>query len=137
MASCICALLFDSTSEEALVNNTYFDSNSVNSLSRLFARSLASWGQVNTFGFYTYMMDMLGVRSRGHGYFRFYFNQWQLKFYGFHWYASCGIALIVSLQVLSWTVAGCTIRQERGYGSSWDSYCRFVFFLLQYIAIII
>ncbi|KAJ4707824.1 Neurochondrin [Melia azedarach] len=45
MGSCICALIFDLTSEEALVNNPHFDSNSLNSLSQLVARSLASWGQ--------------------------------------------------------------------------------------------
>lgn len=46
MASSICALIFDMTSEEALVKNPNFDNNSLNSLSRLIARSLASWGQV-------------------------------------------------------------------------------------------
>ncbi|XP_031279769.1 neurochondrin [Pistacia vera] len=45
MASSICALIFDMTSEEALVKNPNFDNNSLNSLSRLIARSLASWGQ--------------------------------------------------------------------------------------------
>ncbi|KAH9798938.1 neurochondrin [Citrus sinensis] len=65
MASCICALLFDSTSEEALVNNTYFDSNSVNSLSRLFARSLASWGQGAPYG-KKEDMDLLEIVTAGY-----------------------------------------------------------------------
>ncbi|KAJ0090249.1 hypothetical protein Patl1_12531 [Pistacia atlantica] len=53
MASSICALIFDMTSEEALVKNPNFDNNSLNSLSRLIARSLASWGQVK----YMYFVD--------------------------------------------------------------------------------
>ncbi|GMY29228.1 neurochondrin isoform X1 [Fagus crenata] len=41
MASSICALIFDFTSEEALLNHPNFDPSSLNSLSRLIARSLA------------------------------------------------------------------------------------------------
>lgn len=47
MASSICALVFDFTSEEALLNHPDLSSSCLNSLSRLIARSLASWGQVN------------------------------------------------------------------------------------------
>ncbi|KAK6249253.1 hypothetical protein QUC31_020818 [Theobroma cacao] len=45
MASSICALVFDFTSEEALLNHPDLSSSCLNSLSRLIARSLASWGQ--------------------------------------------------------------------------------------------
>ncbi|XP_044464227.1 neurochondrin isoform X2 [Mangifera indica] len=45
MASSICALIFDMTSEEALVKNPNFDNNSLNRLSKLIATSLASRGQ--------------------------------------------------------------------------------------------
>jgi len=47
MASSICALIFDFTSEEALLNHPSFDTSSLNSLSRLIARSLALYEQVN------------------------------------------------------------------------------------------
>lgn len=46
MASSICTLLFDFTSEKALLKHPNFDDSSLNSLSRLIARSMASWGQV-------------------------------------------------------------------------------------------
>ncbi|KAG2691426.1 hypothetical protein I3760_08G008400 [Carya illinoinensis] len=45
MASSICALIFDFTSEKALLNHPNFDGGSLNGLSRLIARSLASGGQ--------------------------------------------------------------------------------------------
>lgn len=45
MASSICALIFDFTSEEALLNHPNFDYSSLNGLSRLIARSLATRGQ--------------------------------------------------------------------------------------------
>ncbi|KAM3759194.1 hypothetical protein ACB098_01G103000 [Castanea mollissima] len=45
MASSICALIFDFTSEEALLNHPSFDTSSLNSLSRLIARSLALYEQ--------------------------------------------------------------------------------------------
>ncbi|CAL8997016.1 unnamed protein product [Prunus brigantina] len=45
MASSICALLFDFTSEKALLKHPNFDVSTLDSLSRLIARSLASWGQ--------------------------------------------------------------------------------------------
>lgn len=45
MASSICTLLFDFTSEKALLKHPNFDDSSLNSLSRLIARSMASWGQ--------------------------------------------------------------------------------------------
>ncbi|XWS72712.1 hypothetical protein CRYUN_Cryun02cG0064100 [Craigia yunnanensis] len=45
MASSICALVFDFTSEDTLLNHPDFSSRCLNSLSRLIARSLASWGQ--------------------------------------------------------------------------------------------
>ncbi|XVE71224.1 hypothetical protein DITRI_Ditri10aG0133800 [Diplodiscus trichospermus] len=45
MASSICALVFDFTSEDALLNHPDFSSSCLTSLSRLIARSLASWGQ--------------------------------------------------------------------------------------------
>ena len=48
MASSICALVFDLTSEDALLNHPDFSSSCLSSLSQLIARSLASWGQVNT-----------------------------------------------------------------------------------------
>lgn len=46
MASGICALIFDFTSEEALLNHPNFDYSSLNGLSHLIARSLATRGQV-------------------------------------------------------------------------------------------
>ncbi|GKV03212.1 hypothetical protein SLEP1_g15556 [Rubroshorea leprosula] len=45
MASSICTLILDFTSEDALLNHLNFDSNCLISLSRLIAGSLASWGQ--------------------------------------------------------------------------------------------
>ncbi|XP_050363674.1 uncharacterized protein LOC126782466 [Argentina anserina] len=45
MASSICTLLFDFTSEKALLEHPNFDDNCLNSLSQLIARSMASWGQ--------------------------------------------------------------------------------------------
>ncbi|GLT76142.1 hypothetical protein SLA2020_478180 [Shorea laevis] len=45
MASSICTLILDFTSEDALLNHPNFDSNCLISLSQLIARSLASWGQ--------------------------------------------------------------------------------------------
>ncbi|XP_022729716.1 neurochondrin isoform X2 [Durio zibethinus] len=45
MASSICALVFDLTSEDALLNHTDFSSSCLDILSRLITRSLASWGQ--------------------------------------------------------------------------------------------
>ncbi|MBA0626457.1 hypothetical protein Godav_004123, partial [Gossypium davidsonii] len=45
MASSICTLIFDMTSENALLNHPSLSSSCLNSLSRLIARSLASWGQ--------------------------------------------------------------------------------------------
>lgn len=46
MASSICSLLFDFTSEDALAGHSNFDESTLNSLCRLIARSMASWGQV-------------------------------------------------------------------------------------------
>ncbi|TYJ30058.1 hypothetical protein E1A91_A06G108200v1 [Gossypium mustelinum] len=45
LASSICTLIFDMTSENALLNHPSFSSSCLDSLSRLIARSLASWGQ--------------------------------------------------------------------------------------------
>nr|POE70362.1 hypothetical protein CFP56_29724 [Quercus suber] len=45
MASSICALIFGFTSEEAVLNHPSFDTSSLNSLSRLIARSLALYEQ--------------------------------------------------------------------------------------------
>ncbi|XP_062110966.1 uncharacterized protein LOC133822599 [Humulus lupulus] len=45
MASSICSLVLDFTSEDALLGSSNFDENTLNSLSRLIARSLASWRQ--------------------------------------------------------------------------------------------
>ncbi|KAK8505402.1 hypothetical protein V6N13_045842 [Hibiscus sabdariffa] len=45
MASSICSLVFDLTSENDLLNHPGFSSSCLDSLSRLIARSLASWGQ--------------------------------------------------------------------------------------------
>ncbi|KAL6212025.1 hypothetical protein ACLB2K_017248 [Fragaria x ananassa] len=45
MASSICTLLFDFTSEKALLKHPNFDDSCLNSLSRLIARSMASWGK--------------------------------------------------------------------------------------------
>ncbi|KAK6927591.1 Neurochondrin [Dillenia turbinata] len=45
MASSICSLVFDSTSEEALLRHPDFEDSTLNSLSRLIARSLATFGQ--------------------------------------------------------------------------------------------
>ncbi|KAJ8751729.1 hypothetical protein K2173_025902 [Erythroxylum novogranatense] len=43
MASSICSLILDHTSEAALLKHPNFDSSSINSLARVIARSLASW----------------------------------------------------------------------------------------------
>ncbi|KAH7574090.1 hypothetical protein JRO89_XS03G0250400 [Xanthoceras sorbifolium] len=48
MASSISALILDCTSEEALANHPNFDRDCLNMLSRLFNRSLASWGQAKS-----------------------------------------------------------------------------------------
>ncbi|XP_039050992.1 neurochondrin-like [Hibiscus syriacus] len=45
MASSICSLIFDLTSENDLLNHPGFSISCLDSLSRLVARSLASWGQ--------------------------------------------------------------------------------------------
>ncbi|XP_068345246.1 uncharacterized protein [Pyrus communis] len=45
MASSICSLLFDLTSEKALLKHPNFDDSTLDILSRLIARSMASWGQ--------------------------------------------------------------------------------------------
>ncbi|KAE8732809.1 hypothetical protein F3Y22_tig00001728pilonHSYRG00062 [Hibiscus syriacus] len=45
MASSICSLIFNLTSENDLLNHAGFSSSCLDSLSRLVARSLASWGQ--------------------------------------------------------------------------------------------
>ncbi|PRQ26677.1 putative neurochondrin [Rosa chinensis] len=45
MASSICTLLFDFTSEKALLKHPDFDESCLNNLSRLIARSMAAWGQ--------------------------------------------------------------------------------------------
>lgn len=47
MASSICSLIFDYTSEEALLNHLNFDHRTFNCLSRLIARSLATCWQVS------------------------------------------------------------------------------------------
>lgn len=49
MASTICALIFDSTSEEALLQHSSFDKRLLNRLSQLIARSLTISGKVNCF----------------------------------------------------------------------------------------
>lgn len=49
MASTICALIFDSTSEVALLQHPSFDKRLLNSLSQLIARSLAISGKVHCF----------------------------------------------------------------------------------------
>lgn len=59
MASSICALLFDYTSEEALLNHPNFNSNSLSSLYRLIARSLASCRQVKLLMFNSVMCAFL------------------------------------------------------------------------------
>ncbi|KAK3211603.1 hypothetical protein Dsin_016309 [Dipteronia sinensis] len=65
MASSICALILDSTSEKALVNHPNFDSNCLNSLSRLFARSLAPCGK-DTSDFAKADMDLLEIVTAGY-----------------------------------------------------------------------
>ncbi|TXG62225.1 hypothetical protein EZV62_013588 [Acer yangbiense] len=65
MASSICALILDSTSEKALVNRPNFDSNCLNSLSRLFARSLAPCGK-DTSDFAKADMDLLEIVTAGY-----------------------------------------------------------------------
>lgn len=47
MASTICALIFDSTSEEALLQNPSFDRRLLIGLSQLIVRSLATSGKVH------------------------------------------------------------------------------------------
>lgn len=46
MASSICALIFDYTSEETLLNHPNFDNSSLHNLYKIIARSLASCKQV-------------------------------------------------------------------------------------------
>lgn len=46
MAASICALIFDFTSEDALMNHLNFEPSSLGNLSQLIAKSLAAWGQV-------------------------------------------------------------------------------------------
>ncbi|KAK2659665.1 hypothetical protein Ddye_006198 [Dipteronia dyeriana] len=65
MASSICALILDSTSEKALVNHPNFDSNCLNSLSRLFARSVAPCG-TDTSDFAKADMDLLEIVTAGY-----------------------------------------------------------------------
>lgn len=45
MAASICALIFDFTSEDALMNHLNFEPSSLGNLSQLIAKSLAAWGQ--------------------------------------------------------------------------------------------
>ncbi|XP_010437958.1 PREDICTED: neurochondrin homolog [Camelina sativa] len=45
MAASICSLIFDFTSEDALLKQPNFNGSSLDSLARLIARSLSSWGQ--------------------------------------------------------------------------------------------
>ncbi|XP_010432777.1 PREDICTED: neurochondrin-like [Camelina sativa] len=45
MAASICSLIFEFTSEEALLKQPNFNGSSLDSLARLIARSLSSWGQ--------------------------------------------------------------------------------------------
>ncbi|XVF48315.1 hypothetical protein PTKIN_Ptkin03bG0180300 [Pterospermum kingtungense] len=65
MASSICALVFDFTSEDALLNHPDFSSSCLNSLSRLIARSLASWGQ-NMSDAAKAEMDLLEIVTAGY-----------------------------------------------------------------------
>lgn len=65
MASSICALVFDFTSEDALLNHPDFSSSCLNSLSRLIARSLASWGQ-NMSDVAKAEMDLLEIVTAGY-----------------------------------------------------------------------
>ncbi|PON71297.1 Neurochondrin [Parasponia andersonii] len=67
MASSICSLVFDFTSEDTLLANSNFDQRTINSISRLIARSLASWGQ-NVSNDANESMDLLEIVSSG--YFR-------------------------------------------------------------------
>ena len=46
MASSICALIFDHTSEQALLNHPNIDHSTIASLSQLIVRSLATCAQV-------------------------------------------------------------------------------------------
>ncbi|KAL1210380.1 hypothetical protein V5N11_006711 [Cardamine amara subsp. amara] len=45
MAASVCSLIFDFTSEDALLKQPDFNASSLDSLARLIARSLSSWGQ--------------------------------------------------------------------------------------------
>ncbi|OMO90747.1 Neurochondrin [Corchorus olitorius] len=65
MASSICALVFDLTSEDALLNHPGFSSTYLDSLSRLIARSLASWGQGMS-GSAEAEMDLLEIITAGY-----------------------------------------------------------------------
>ncbi|KAG5562896.1 hypothetical protein RHGRI_005585 [Rhododendron griersonianum] len=64
MASTICALIFDSTSEEALLQHPSFDKRLLNSLSQLIARSLAISGKVHYFYFDGCHCDHLADEGR-------------------------------------------------------------------------
>ncbi|ONI34530.1 hypothetical protein PRUPE_1G485900 [Prunus persica] len=72
MASSICALLFDFTSEKALLKHPNFDVSTLDSLSRLIARSLASWGQGMSDAAKS-EMDLLEIVTQG-------YSQWVDRF---------------------------------------------------------
>ncbi|CAB4266821.1 unnamed protein product [Prunus armeniaca] len=72
MASSICALLFDFTSEKALLKHPNFDDSTLDSLSRLIARSLASWGQGMSDAAKS-EMDLLEIVTQG-------YSQWVDRF---------------------------------------------------------
>lgn len=62
MASSICALIFDYTSEEALLNHPDFNYGTLSSLYQLIARCLASSEQVNgAFPFITGIINLVKV----------------------------------------------------------------------------
>ncbi|XP_050220140.1 uncharacterized protein LOC126670451 [Mercurialis annua] len=72
MASSICALIFDSTSEQALLRHSNFNSSSLDSLSRLIARSLAFLKQDMSDAVKS-EMDLLEIVSSG-------FSRWARRF---------------------------------------------------------
>ncbi|XP_024023601.1 neurochondrin [Morus notabilis] len=72
MASSICSLLFDFTSEDALVGHSNFDESTLNSLCRLIARSMASWGQGMSSDAEA-NMDLLEIVTAG-------YNRWASRF---------------------------------------------------------
>ncbi|KAK9280645.1 hypothetical protein L1049_014341 [Liquidambar formosana] len=72
MASSICALIFDCTSEEALLNHPHFDHSTLNSLSRLIVRSLATCGQDMSDNAEE-EMDLLQIVTKG-------FSRWSYRF---------------------------------------------------------